>query len=225
MTRLFISLYPESNEARKNELKTCLLKNIECAAIDEIFILAERAESFDYLPYISDAENKKVYVLPVTVRPTFRTFFNAINHIQQNTGENFGNVTFTNINIIANSDIYFESLPVFPAYNQCFALTRYEIEANGGVRFLNRSDSQDSYIFNGAIKIPEYCHFFIGTPGCDNRICHELKRTGYEVLNPSLTIKTYHLHLGQKSYDNTTERVKTPYLRLNPCELNQQINQ
>lgn len=217
MTRLFISLYPETNGARKKELKTCLLKNIECPAIDEIFILAEKSESFDYLPDISDVENKKVYILPVTVRPTFRTFFNAINHIQKNTDNNFGNVTFgDNINIVANSDIYFESLPILPTQNQVFALTRYEVEPNGNIRFLNRSDSQDTYIFRGSVTIPQYDHFFIGTPGCDNRICYELKRAGYEVLNPSLTIKTYHLHLGQKSYDNSTERVKTPYLRLNP---------
>jgi hypothetical protein len=35
----------------------------------------------------------------------------------------------------------------------------------------------------------------MGVAGCDNRLAYELEQAGFIVINPSLSIKTYHLHL------------------------------
>lgn len=205
MVNLFISLYNETNSKRAKELYTCLMNNFKSGCFDAIWIIAESDNgNYDYLP---DVSPYSFNLLPCTVRPTFETFFNAINTV---TG-------VEDINVIANSDIYFVDLPVLPAYNQCFALTRYEVDANGGIRFLNRRDSQDSYVFFGHIKKPSYAAFY-SLPGCDNRICWELRNAGYQILNPSLTIKTFHLHNGEKSYDGT-RKVNTPYLFLEPVNI------
>ncbi len=204
MTNLFISLYPEKNESRRSELAECLVRN--CKVFDCVWVLAEQDVNYDYLPDISPAT---VNILPVSVRPTFRTFFNAINTV----------CGADDVNLIANSDIYFEELPVVPLVSQCFALTRYEVEANGNKRFLNRNDSQDVWIFKGKIKPVGYADFHIGVPGCDNRINRELSVAGYQVSNPSLTIKAYHLHRNPTDHSKATKRVNPPFLRLNPTAI------
>lgn len=210
MTNLFISLYSEKDKNRKAELHTCLMNNLKSGCFDQFWVIAQPDENgkFDYL---EDVNPYTVNVLPCTVRPTFRTFFEAVN-----------NVTFEsslagiqNINVISNSDIYFETMPKVPTPNQCFALTRHEIRANGQAFFENRHDCTDTWVFNGKIKMPKYCDSFMGIPGVDNRINHELLNIGYEMLNPSLTIKTYHLHLGAKSYDGSV-KIGRPYHFINP---------
>lgn len=205
MTNLFISAYNEKDPARRKELHTCLMNNLKSGCFDAVWIIAESDNgSYDYLSKNYNVNPYIVNWLPCTVRPTFETFFNAIN-----------TVSFVDdTNVIANSDIYFEGIPVKPLPHQCFALTRYEVEKNGAVRFLNRKDSQDAYIFNSKIRVPKYCSFY-NLPGCDNRICYELSKIGYEMSNPSLTIKTYHLHAGNKSYDGK-RKVNSPYLFLEP---------
>lgn len=191
MTNLFISLF-EAKGKRQQELLTCLKHNLKI--FDAVYCLTE-----------GDIElPNNVIKLPVSCRPSFRTFFKAVNRITQP----------DDINIIANSDIYFKELPSGPKNNQSFALTRYE-----GDIFLNRADSQDTWIFTGEIKIPNYCDFWMGTPGCDNRIAKELLLVGYDVINPSLTIKTYHLHSEPTDHSKAVKRVQQPYFKPYPCTL------
>lgn len=205
---LFISLYSEKDKRRSDELHLCLMNNLKSGCFNAVWVIAE--DDGEGLKYLRDVSPYTVNVLPCTVRPTFRTFFEAINNVTQN----------DDINIVCNSDIYFESIPVLPKYNQCFALCRYECRKNGPITFLNRKDSQDSFVFRGKIKIPKFCDAHFGIPGVDNRLCWELMNAGYEMLNPSLTIKSFHLHEGAKSYDGSI-RVQRPYHFLQPIELNQ----
>lgn len=235
-THLFISLYPEKDKQRAAELRTVLMNNLKSGCFDAIWILAE--DDGDGLKYLPNVNPYTVNLLPCTTRPTFRTFFNAVNNIDEmlkkNTESSIGNwdnainvgmpiivpmQTEENIYVVANSDIYFETIPIYPSTNQFFALTRYEVKRNGPTQFLNRSDSQDTFWVRGKVKIPKYCDFVLGRPGADNRICREMAVMGYETLNPSLTIKTFHLHEGQKSYTSETRKVEPPYLRLNPIEM------
>lgn len=193
MNNLYISLYPEKNDYRRSELSECLKRNLKI--FDRVFILMEGVRDFDY-----QFDTGNAIILPITERPTFKAFFSAIESTS----------SVNDINVISNADIYFDSLKHAPKDNQCFAITRYE---NG--ELLNRLDSQDSWVFKGHVKQPKYCSFHLGMPGCDNRIAWELRNIGYEVINPALTIKTHHLHKGEKSYTNLSPRVNTPYLKLN----------
>jgi hypothetical protein len=63
------------------------------------------------------------------------------------------------------------------------------------VEFWNHADSQDVWIFNGPVEKGVDANFLLGHPGCDNALAYKLEFSGYEVLNPSLTLKTYHQHL------------------------------
>ena len=56
---------------------------------------------------------------------------------------------------------------------------------------------------------------------CDNRLAHDIQSHGYNVINPSHTIKTYHLHNSNiRNYLNDRnepiERIPQPYLLVNP---------
>lgn len=202
MTNLFISLYEEKDPKRSEELYTCLINNYNSKCFDNIFILSEGS----YMPALNNMTNN-IFVLPCSIRPTFRTFFEVINNTTQN----------DDINVIANSDIYFEDFPITPQYNECLALTRYEVKKNGPITFVNRKDCTDVWVFRNRIKIPLYSDFWLGIPGCDNRINHELLSVGYKMLNPSLTFKTFHLHEGEKSYDGS-QKINRPYHFIIPTE-------
>lgn len=205
---LYVSHYNEPNRERRTELETCLMNNLKSGCFDKVWVIAENDKD-GKVDYLANVEPYSINVLPCTVRPTFRTFFEVINRVSKE----------DDINILANADIYFESASVLPRNNQVFALTRYDVKKNGPITFLNRRDSQDSWWFRGHVRYPKYCDFH-QIPGCDNRIAAELLYAGYEVLNPSLTIKTFHLHAGEKSYDGSV-RVQRPYHFIAPIELNQ----
>lgn len=240
MIHLFISAYPEKDRRRSDELLECLNNNLKSGCFDAIWIIAE--DDGKGIEYLNGVDRNRINILPCSCRPTFRTFFNAINTIDdrmKNANQNFqifGATTDAitiqakssigiqmeaeeNVYIVCNSDIYFEEIPVLPKINQVFALSRYERVKNGPIRFEGRRDSQDSWIFRSKIRLPKFIDFF-SLPGADNRLAWELMNVGYEVLNPSLTIKSYHLHEGAKSYDGS-QKVQRPYHFISPIELNQ----
>lgn len=55
---------------------------------------------------------------------------------------------------------------------------------------------------------------------CDNRLAYEIQKSGYNIINPSLSIKLVHLHKeDNRNYKRTKENtVDPPYLTLQPCK-------
>lgn len=203
MINLFISYYIDKSTARQKELDDTLLMNINCDAINKIYALTDGAIESPLL------ENDKVMELVYKARPSYNTFFEAIRSFSSD----------EDWNIIANSDIYFdETIAKIYEYPHtkplCFALTRWEVEKDS-IHFLNRWDSQDCWIFKGKPKNVQG-NFNMGVAGCDNAIAERFSRAGYNVINPSKTIKTYHLHKsGVRSY-NPNFRAPQPYKLLTP---------
>lgn len=123
------------------------------------------------------------------------------------------------INVIANSDIYFDETILFARFMNeqvCYALSRWDYIGEGKAVLFDRKDSQDAWIFNG---IPNVIggEFQLGHRGCDNRIAHDIKHSGYNVLNPSKTIHAIHLHLtGLRTYTQETPAIPQPYYFINP---------
>jgi hypothetical protein len=151
-------------------------------------------------------------VFPNIVHPNERTFSKLFDLADED-----------KINIIANGDIYFdeqsqlERIANIP-YNVCYALSRWEPIGEG--QLFNRNDSQDAWIFRGKPRVLlGYAKHDIGTPCCDMKLAWELDASGYTVLNPSKTIKTWHLHNSTfRTYHGTT-CIPPPYLYLTPSEL------
>jgi len=172
---LFTSYFTTNNPKRNEELHECMIRNIQNPYIDKIVNLGS-------VPF----DDEKVLNIP-NERPTFTDFVKTVNAI----GADYS--------IIANTDIFFDaSLELIKDYlteNDCFALSRYDVDHRGIPILFEYEWSQDSWIFKGKIREPENIDFVMGKPACDNRFAYELNKIGYCVTNPSHSIVTYHLHL------------------------------
>lgn len=202
MVNLFINFYIDKDKARQYELMCCYFKNELNPAIDKLHIF-------------TDQKTDKAGWIQTNGRPTFAEYFELVNVV---TGPD-------DINIIANTDIYFdeENIELIKnniRHNECYALARWDVQEDGSAVHFNRRDTNDVWIFKGPIKEIEDCKFTMGVPGCDNSICERIQRAGYTVKNPSIDVKTFHLHLTQvRNYDRHVTTPK-PYLLVNPHTLN-----
>lgn len=208
MIRLYTTYYHEKNTNRRNEYLSCLRYNLDCEAIDRVVVVNENGD----LPSL---KTEKLTVIQTNDRPTYSDLFELIN---QNTIE-------SDISIIANTDIYFgQSISVLNhlAFNdRCFALSRWDVGPKGKAVLFDRNDSQDVWIFKGRIKNING-DFHSGVPRCDNRIAYELEKAGYRVENPSFSIKSYHLHTGERGeYPgvNQSGYIEPPYKYIWPHNL------
>lgn len=198
---LFTTYYQARSSERQAEYDYCIDKN-KSAGFDKIFIHVENNKDFDLAYNKFGAE-----VINIDRRPTFRDFFDFLS------AEKFND----SINVVANTDIFFlnmkqinENLPRLQKGKSCFALARYEYKTNTPSRLRDRPDSQDSWIFNGNEKLDlvQNINFTMGVAGCDNRLAFELQKAGFEVLNPSRSVYSFHLH--------NPPRIPRPYLLLPP---------
>lgn len=192
MINLFTGYFKTTNKDRQKELDYCLSLNQYNPLIDNIFTFKDR---FTYQDF----------------------FLNTLDYPDD-------------INILANGDIYFENLELALNidYRECYALTRWEI-SNGQIvpfevchqynREAKAKHSQDVWIFKGSVKDVRG-DFYLGQPGCDNKIAYELLKVGYRVTNPSLDIKCIHVHKETSRNYTLPDRVPPPYKWIEQTHLN-----
>lgn len=121
------------------------------------------------------------------------------------------------INIIANSDIYFDETILnvrWIGINECYALSRWDYQNERAVLF-NRKDSQDVWVFNGEVT-ENIGNYNLGVAGCDNKIAYELAQCKYQVSNPSKTIHAIHLHESNYRTYHVKDRLHEPFLFIKP---------
>lgn len=193
-TLLFTS-YFETPEARKRELKTCLENNIRNKDIDHIFISSE----VDVM-----MENPKVTVR-IAPRPTYQNLIDWANSVSRS----------DDIVIIANSDIYFDDTINWPhrvhMARTMIALSRWDIHPGGLKKLFAYEHSQDTWIFKGQISLKDI-NYFMGIPGCDNRIAYDADKQGYRVVNTAKDIITHHLHNSNIRSHDETHRIEGEYM-------------
>lgn len=144
-------------------------------------------------------------------KPTYEFFFQQINKV---TGPD-------DINIICNSDIFFDetiSLAENIKHNQLYALLRWEWHGPNNITFNERPDSQDTWIVRGKVE-NVFGNFTLGIRGCDNRIAHEFLKSGYTVINPAKSIKSYHVHQSNIRNYTMQDVVPPPYFTIMPSSL------
>lgn len=214
MTSLFLSHYSEPDAARQAELCSALARNLENPLIDAVWLLDEKGSVC-----VDVAEAPKIRQIPCLKRPGFDQFFEAI---ALHSGEN-------DINILANSDIFFdESLSVAAGIgaDDCYALSRWDTDDVEPILF-NTPDSQDAWIFRGPPRralIEASRSFAPGVGGCDNRLAYEFEKAGYRVSNPSKSIRALHLHKSgvRRWSKDHADLVPRPYLLVTPAALGEQ---
>lgn len=214
MVNLFINFYIDKDRKRHLELMTCFIKNSLNQKINRTYVFLEpehnkaaSLEKSDRRPIIIESK-----------RPTYADYFALINRVTEP----------NDINIIANADIYFDELNIFLIENsinenECYALSRWDEIGPNKYKLFDRPDTADTWIFKGPVKFVQDCDFTLGVPGCDNAIAHKLEQAGYNVLNPSRDIKTYHLHFsGVRNYNAKIDRVPPPYKLIHPHYLSKE---
>lgn len=203
----FMNYYIDKNDGRQKEIDQCLENNISNKYIDNIYLVIDDKYKYNFL--IDKYGNNKLKLVVVEKRPTFNIFFKIIN---QYSGQN-------DINILSNSDIYFDdTLEHLILYNFmadinqkiCLALSRWDVEEGETSKHFKNCWSQDTWIFKGPVQINandnSIGNFYLGKLGCDTRIAYELQKLGYVVSNPSGLIKTHHLHISNvRNYSHSDQ--------------------
>jgi hypothetical protein len=210
MTNLLVNFYIDKNEARNLELETCFIENLNNKSIDKIIMFSEQD---DFNKANSRFNLSKVISIITNKRPTYNDYFILTNE--------------EDINIIANLDIIIPEETVnnsknYLNNNTCLALSRWDLINKTAVHF-NRIDSQDTWVFKGKVPCIKGADFSLGIAGCDNSIAYLLEANGYNVINPSKTLKTIHLHESNiRNYINdlgkVTETIPPPYKLVMPTE-------
>lgn len=184
---VYIQWFKSDNDARNQEIITAIKKNADNKYIKKIVIFAEN--EFDYsIP--------KTEVVDLGRRMTYLDCFQHIKLIERHEG----------YNIIANSDIIIPEATLKKLFYQditldksFIALSRYEYY-KGKIDFIGyqmASCSQDTWIFKGSdISLSKFqrSNFYLGLCSCDNIIARVAHDAGLKVINPSLYLKTIHLH-------------------------------
>ena len=218
---LIVNYYIDKNPERSSELDFCILENVKNYHLTKILIISSQSH-FEHLMRICP-EEYKAKIIPVIEdkRPTYNDYFLLIR-------KNFSELD--NINVISNLDVILpaESLLYSTFYltgNTCLALSRWDVQDRNTYQetsvLFDRPDSQDTWIFKGSVQNIIGADFTLGVAGCDNSIAHLLENSGYDVKNPSRTIKTYHLHLTNiRNYTDLSGqaiyRVPPPYKLIHP---------
>jgi hypothetical protein len=204
MIHLITSLYQEKNDKRWDELMFCLNQNILNLLIDKIHVFKEGNLDVQKIPV-----NKKINIVEINKRPFISDFINYANQLGTN-----------DFKIISNSDIFFENSigKVYTQWrdNNIYSLTRWDYLNQGEYSFYENYKSQDVWIFKN--KIPENIGvYYLGIPGCDNRFAKELNACNFKISNPSLSIKTIHVHQSEvRNYTIGKDRVNGEYKYLIP---------
>lgn len=202
--------YKPKNLQREREVKKCLDENIENPLIDKIILLNEKTYS---LP-----KSNKIQQIVHGKRLTYGA---TIKWFQENAPSN-------TLCVFANSDIFLDEswLQIWSTNleDKFLSLLRYDVQADGSPSVLlgPRSDSQDTWVFlSDSLKTREFnwndLDFPFGQAGCDNAINVEMVRKKFLVVNPSLSIKTHHLHISNvRTYDPSNIVDKPIYFYVDP---------
>ena len=204
---LLTTYYPCQNPERMKEYMECLHNNINNKYIDRIFLFLEDENK----PSVEKSD--KVHMFENCGRVTYSDLFQFCN-------DNLVGETCA----IANSDIEFDDT-LQEIYDndilECFiCLSRWEITEEGKLEYERASDSQDCWIFKS--PVPELMisesSFFMGQPGCDNRVAYISKKAGLIPTNPSPVIRAIHRHMSNHRTYSWCDRLTGHYLRVYPCD-------
>jgi len=200
--------YTSPNSKRDKEIKHALQKNIENPYIDKIILLNEKKTSYP--------DSKKIQEVVIGHRLTYRDIFEHIKSLPPNT-----------LVIFSNSDIYltetFRQLWTLNLKDTFLSLLRYEESTQE--LFGPRPDSQDTWIIRSdCVQNRSWdmksLDFQFGKAGCDNAINVELLKKKFVVANPSLSLKTMHVHTSEVRNYNPLDPIEKPfYLYLDPTGL------
>lgn len=186
---LITQWYTDSNPQRQAEIDYCIQSHLT-SPFDQITLVISDKEKFPW------TDTRFRVVISPNPRPTFGELF----QIGQASAD------ANTVTVIANSDIVFTQtaqllrrLPI----SHAVTLARWNVHSFRGVN-TNLSDSslqhdpfgsQDVWAIRGSVsEMLTTIPFAPGVMGCDHALGFRLMQAGYQLFNPALTIRTYHVH-------------------------------
>jgi hypothetical protein len=199
---LYVNFYTDKSSVRQQELVHCQCMNGQLNSIDQIYMIVDDVERYKHWK----TDYPKIQLHFMSSRPTFTDFFKLSNQTQNHPQQ---------INIVANTDIYFTSsldkLKTFNWKNRALCLSRQDTIINY---------SQDVWAWQGPMKnISSQSSFFLGIPGCDNRIAYVLHSNGYELHNPAKEIIAIHVHTSMVRNYAESSRIQEDGVYVDPTYL------
>lgn len=191
ITTFYLSNYSSHlDNARSEELETCILNNISCQYIEKIHLFVDNNDDLNRLNELTN-NSDKVVIIEVGKKPKYVDFFNYIITNLPN-----------KICMITNADIFLHEINNDLIENLeenkiAYALTRYEHDMSHPL-ISNYGGSHDAYVFNSKFLdqtiINEHTEFYQNFPGIETHVIKAFCDSGFNVLNPCLQIKIVHLH-------------------------------
>lgn len=214
ITQLYI---PEKGR-RAKEIRECLEKNLEISCIDKVVLLNESDLSMNWNTMKG---SEKVIQHVIYNRLTYHKVLQWIyNNVPKNTL-----VAFANADIYLDADSWRDLWSV-RTDNVFMALLRWDLQEDGEEPklFGPRNDSQDTWVVDSdSIQKTEWnwlnstLEFPFGKAGCDNAITVEMLKKKFLVVNPALSLKTFHNHKTNiRNYDVADVVDKPVYLYVDP---------
>jgi len=214
---LFVEYFKNTNDERQREIENSLATNLSFDFIKDVYIFTSREDAShlnEFLRKFFTATT--VHVIEKDIRTTYQDVFNYANEVNQ---------IRERINILLNNDISltntFRNLK--PLSGDFIALTRWDkFDVKSHAKLLQGTglDSQDTWAWYGISKIKE-ADFYMGIPGCDNKITYIANQCGYKLKNPSIDVVTIHNHASDHRTYTLKQRLDRPYLLIRPHKLNE----
>ena len=202
MKNLFVEFLNTNNRERQKEYDDTLSINNQLNYFDNIYIIKDKNV---VLPFQSD---KFKIILQQNDRTTYQFVFDLPEAQNDN-----------DINILANSDIYFDnSINLINdkiTEEIAIGLSRWYLPNDtaylaAGHHMHGRAapESNDVWIWKGKNKV-QNGNFPIGYYSCDCRIMQCFVEAEYRVYNPAISIKTWHNHITRPT--SIPPNVEGPY--------------
>lgn len=190
---LIVQYYRCTTNERQAEIDTCLRNNLVNPYLSAIHLLTE--ELFDVSSF---PNNEKIVQTVIGERLTFERAFTYANEVDP-TGQM--------VWVLCNADIYFdESLHLVEQKyldGTVYALTRHDVQPDGTTKLVDEDFAhgcQDAWLFKSSLSLSSmFTQFYLGIPGCDNRIANEFIQAGYKLINPAYLLRALHLDLTRKT--------------------------
>ena len=210
---VYTQFYLPVDGKRRLEILWCLKKNAGNPAIATITLLNERIYTDEEL----GVSSLKIRQVVIGARLKFSDFFERLSE---------------GYNVLCNADIFFDETLArvrrsdIHCTKKMYALLRYEYRGEDDLEecpiFGPRNDSMDTWIIHSAQGLTEEMRrgfrFFLGAPGCDNKVAYLFRILGYTVYNDPVFIRTYHNH-AEETRRYALARVKPPYMLVAPARM------
>lgn len=119
--------------------------------------------------------------------------------------------------MITNSDIEYDGT-LFALENVDLTDRFLCLSREGGKGSFRAEVSQDTWIWKSPIRDFK-CDWTLGIAGGDNKVAYEAAQVGYEVLNPCLSVYTYHRHTSKVRHWTIANRLRGGYLSVHPSRI------